>query len=376
MKKVLAGCAILMTLTMAARGQETPAPKESQDAHQSQETTTLTARATLVLVPTLVTTKAGAPVYTLKADDFVVTDDGVAQKVTLEEDLDGEPLALVVVVQTGGPAVEQLDKFRQLGTMIEAVVGGAPHQVAVVDFDSEPELLLRFTDNLDKVGDTMAHLEAGDGGGAIFDGIGFAVNLLRKQPITYRRAILLISETIDHGSKLSSGDALKTISDTNTEIYSVAFSSSRSEIKRDAIANVPHASQDSGPSGGCMANDPDQPVDPTQTKAKRAVDCAGVLLPPLLLAKAAMVAAMNGFRKNVPETVARVSGGEYFKFSGEKALEQDLARLSNHVGNRYMLSFHPQSPHAGFHAIGVTTKDYNNLRVSARSGYWFDADSQ
>ncbi|MEI9979234.1 MAG: VWA domain-containing protein [Edaphobacter sp.] len=375
MKKVLAGCVILMTLATAARGQETPAPKESQDA---QETTTLTARATLVLVPTLVTTKAGAPVYTLKADDFVVTDDGVPQKVTLEENLDGEPMALVVVVQTGGPAAQQLDKYRRLGTMVEAMVGGVPHKVAVVDFDSEPALRLGFTDNLDKVGDTIANLEPGDGGGAIFDGVGFALKMLRKQPSTYRRAVLLISETVDHGSKLSAADALKTISDTNTAIYSVAFSSSRSELKRDSAANLPHSGGDvdPGPPGGCMAKDPDKADDPTQTKAKQVMDCAGVLLPPLLLAKAAVTAAMNGFRRNVPETVARVSGGEYFKFSGEKALEQDLARLSNHVGNRYILSFHPQTPHAGFHAIGVTMTDYNNLRVSARNGYWFDAEPQ
>jgi len=169
---------------------------------------------------------------------------------------------------------------------------------------------------------------------------------------------------------------LKTISDTNTAIFSVAFSTSRNELKRDSAANVPHSSGEPGPTGGCMAKDPDKADDPTQNKAKQAMDCAGVLLPPLLLAKAAVEIAINGFRRNVPETVARVSGGEYFKFSGEKALEQDLARLSNHVGNRYMLSFQPQNPPTGFHAIGVTMTDYNNLRVSARNGYWFDAASQ
>ena len=372
MRKVLAGCAILATLTMAVRGQETPAPP------QSQETATLTARSTLILVPTMVTTKAGAPVYTLKSEDFVVTDDGIPQKVRLEENLDGEPLALVVVVETGGPAAQQLDKYVRLGTMIEAVVGGVPHKIAVVSFDSAPQLLLGFSSNFDKVADTLANLEPGDGGGAIFDGVGFAVNMLRKQPITYRRAILLISETIDHGSKLSANDALKIISDTNTAIFSVAFSTSRSELKRDSAANLPHSGGDvePGPPGGCMAKDPDKADDPTQNKAKQAIDCAGVLLPPLLLAKAAVEIAINGFRRNVPETVARVSGGEYFKFSGEKALEKDLARLSNHVGNRYMLSFQPQNPHTGFHAIGVTMTDYNNLRVSARNGYWFDAESQ
>ena len=369
MRKVLGTCAILLTLSVRTYGQETPAP---------QETTTLTTRTTLILVPTLVTTKSGAPVYTLKADDFNVTDNGVPQKVALEENLDGEPLAMVVVVQVGGPAALQLDKYRRVGTMVEAVVGGVQHKVAVVDFDSTAELRLGFTENLDEVADTIAKLDPGDGGGAIFDGIGFAMTMLRKQPPTYRRVILLISETVDHGSKLSAADALRTISDTNTAIYSVAFSSTRNELKRDSAANIPHSSgsTDAEPPGGCMAKDPDAADDPTHTKAKQALECAGVLLPPVLLAKAAVAAVMNGFRKNVPETVAHVSGGEYFKFSSEKGLEQDLGRLSNHVGNRYILSFHPQTPQPGFHAIGVTMKDYDHLKVSARNGYWLDANSQ
>jgi hypothetical protein len=49
------------------------------------QTPTLTSRTTLVLVPALVTTKGGEPVFTLQAKDFIVTDDGVEQKVTLSK---------------------------------------------------------------------------------------------------------------------------------------------------------------------------------------------------------------------------------------------------------------------------------------------------
>ena len=41
---------------------------------------------------------------------------------------------------------------------------------------------------------------------------------------------------------------------------------------------------------------------------KQAWNCAGVLLPPLRLANLAFVVGMNGLRKNVPETVAQLSG--------------------------------------------------------------------
>jgi hypothetical protein len=37
-----------------------------------------------------------------------------------------------------------------------------------------------------------------------------------------------------------------------------------------------------------------------------------------------------------------------------------------------MLSFQPQSPHPGFHAISLAAPNYEGLKVSARSGYWLD----
>ena len=52
--------------------------------------------------------------------------------------------------------------------------------------------------------------------------------------------------------------------------------------------------------------------------------------------------------------------------------ERDLQTISNHIPNRYVLSFQPQSPHAGFHAIALSLPNYVELKVSARDGYWAD----
>jgi VWFA-related protein len=366
MRKLWAGV-VLLGIRIAS-GQEPPsqAPVPTAD---------ITARTTLVLVPTMVTTSRGEPVFTLKVDDFVVTDDGVEQKLSLEEDTGGEPLAMVVVIETGSAGARQMDKYRALGPLIEAAVGGVEHKVAVVEFDSTAGVSRTFTPDLDKVSSTIEHMDAGDGGGGIFDGLALAVDMLGKQPPKYRRAILLISETVDHGSKLKVADALRTISDSNTAIYSLAFSSTRAELGRAGSSNLPHGGAEPGPPGGCMADDPDKESDPTQTKAKRALDCAGILLPPILLVRAAIRAAINGLKQNVPETVARVSGGEYYKFSDQKGLQRDLTAIANHMANRYVLSFHPQAPHPGFHAIGVSLREYKGVKLQARNGYWVDEDT-
>jgi hypothetical protein len=50
--------------------------------------------------------------------------------------------------------------------------------------------------------------------------------------------------------------------------------------------------------------------------------------------------------------------------------------ISNHVPNRYVLSFHPQRPHPGYHAIALRLKDRPGLRITARSSYWVDGEAE
>src|ERR1019366_7363250 len=132
-----------------------------------------------------------------------------------------------------------------------------------------------------------------------------------------------------------------------------------------------------GPAHGCMSRDPNDPnVTLKQNPAQQAYDCLSLLAPPLRLAKAAAIAAFDGLQKNIPETVARLTGGEYFKLTNAKSLERDLAAISNHIPNRYVLSFQPQSPHTGLHTIGLRLPNYVNLTVTARSSYWADTAAQ
>ncbi|MGA2167285.1 MAG: VWA domain-containing protein [Terracidiphilus sp.] len=342
----------------------------------------LRTQSTVVLVPALVRNGKGELVFTLAADDFTVTDDGIPQKLKLEQDSGGEPLALVVIVEVGGAGARKLDSYRNLSAVIAAVVGGVPHRVSVVAFDSAPRLLQDFTPDLDAAGATLHDLDPGDKGAAILDGLKFSVDLLRRQPPAYRRAILLVSETIDHGSQTQTEDALRAISDTNTAIYSLGFSSGKADAANYGYHELPVHKTEGGfglgnaypnPPHGCMGKDPNP--DATQNKAVQAYDCLTQLIPPLALAKMAAIRAADGLQRNVPETVAQLTGGEYFKFENSRSLVRSLLTISNHMPNRYVLSFQPQSPHPGFHSVELRLKDRPGLRVTARSGYWADSDA-
>jgi VWFA-related protein len=353
-----------------------PAALAQTPATPSSQISALTTHSTLVVVPALVRDKSGELAFTLSAKDFALTDDGIEQKLALEEDTGGEPLALVVVVETGGAGARQLDKYHTLGTMIDSIAGNVKHKVAVVEFDSEPRLFQSFTASAFTVQDAMDGLTPGDNGAAILDGLAFALDLLSKQPPEYRRAILLLSETVDNGSHTKLAEALQAISDTNTAIYSIGFSTGKSEASHYAARELPTQpgglwmeNPNPNPPHGCMGKDPDPDPDATHNKAIQAYDCLAQLAPPLALAKMAAIAATNGLRTNVPETVATLTGGEFFKLGDRRSLERSLTTISNHIPNRYVLTFQPQSPHPGLHSIGLHLKNYPGLTVTARSSY-------
>jgi VWFA-related protein len=357
-----ARCAILAALALAS------APLAPAQTPQSAPPT-FTTQTTLVVVPTLVTTKAGEPVFTLTAKDFTVTDDGVPQKITVDDN-GGQPLALVVVIETGGAGARQLELERPLHSMLDSVIGGVDHQVAVVAFDTAPHLVLDFTPQLDLADAAILGLQPGDDGVATLDALSFAVRLLERQPPRYRRAILLVSETRDFGSYTSLEDSLRAISDTNTAIYALTFSSTRSAMKKESSRFVQPNTP--GPAHGCMAKDPANPErTPGQTWAQL-YDCLSLLAPPLRAVKMATIAGMNSLERDVPQSVAHITGGEFYRFHDPKSMERDLIALGSHVPNRYLISFHPSAPHPGLHTLTVRLPQYPKLDIVARANYWID----
>ncbi len=361
----------------------TPVPSDAQDQVFTPDGPgfSITAKSTLVLVPALVKTKAGQLVYTLKANDFILTDDGIPQPLRLEEDNGGQPLAMVIVMEVGGAGREHLNDYQNLGPVLDAMLGGIPHKVAIVAFDSTPTLVHHFSSNLDSITQTLSSQEPGDSAASTLDAINFAVDQLRPVPTTYRRAILLLSETHDTSSHTKLVDTLRAISDTNTAIYSIGFSGGGSAVRGEASKLN---SDEPGPDHGCFSHDPktdkvvkeDGTTGPAEeSKGTQYYDCLAQLLPPLRLAKMAELAARSALRRNISESVASLTGGESFKFKDAKTLNRDLFTISNHIPNRYMLSFHPLNPHPGLHAVSLKLKIYPDLVVDARSSYWVDDDN-
>jgi len=334
---------------------------------------TLTVRSTLVEVPILLKAKGGEVVFGLTADDFLVTDNGVPQHLNLDQDTDSRPLALAIVVETGGAGARHLSDYRQLDSILDALIGNVEHRIAVIGFDSLPHLLMPFTPTTADASRQLAGLNEGDQGAAILDGIALAIAQLRVQPPRFRRAILLLSETIDQGSKTTPDETLRLISDTNTAMYSFGFSSTRSAVSHEA-SKFGFGSTEPGPAHGCFSrNGADSEYEGHYSK--QVLDCISQLAPPLRLATMTFLTARNALRNKTAESIAQLTGGEFFHFRNAKDLKASLITISNDLPNYYVLSFRPSSPTPGLHALQVETKDRPQLVLKARREYWIDDDS-
>ena len=305
---------------------------------------------TEVLVPTLVE-KDGAIVYGLKPSDFVLEDNGVPQKIKVQEEMDTAPVALVVAVERGGASVLEFSKLARLGPLLDVFLFDQRSQVALVGFDSAPHLITDFTHSGDEVNKQLTELRPGNGGAAILDTVNYAVTLLESQPKEYRRVLLLISEERDHGSKHTKPvQLIKRIGESDVLVLSVSFSPGLAEL----------AGGMKGPYYGqtTPAHTP-TPGLPEQT-------AAGNLLAPLAM-------LINAAKKNVTKEVAEMSGGEYTTFFSDKAFEGEIMRAARDARNRYLITFSPSDPTPGLHSIRVRTVEDYGARIVARANYWADA---
>jgi VWFA-related protein len=322
----------------------------------------MTVRSTLVQVPALVKTRQGEVVFELTAEDFILADNGVAQHPTLDQDTDSQPLALAIVVETGGAGVRHFADYRRLDVVLDALIGNVEHRVAVVSFDSAPHLLMPFSNNTTDASRNLANLREGDRGAAILDALTFATEQLQAQPIRYRRAILLLSETTDHGSKISLDNALRLISDTNTIMYSFGFSSTNSAVSHEASKFI---SSEPGPVHGCFSRD-GADAEYEGHYSSQVLDCISTLAPPLRLATMAFLTSRDGLRTKTAESIAQLTGGEFLQFHNSRDLKAGLIALSNEMANYYVLSFRPTSLTPGLHTLHLELKDHPTATTPAK----------
>jgi VWFA-related protein len=364
--------AVLGPLTLAtfASGQAPAGPITPQPGVTVQiapAASTIKLRSILVNTPVTVRDASGEMVHTLEAKDFRITDNGVEQKIT-HFDLGGDPISLVVVVETSSRIDSLMPQIRKTGILLTQAVAGPTGETAIVGFNDSVDKLLDFTANGDAVERTVSRLREGTSGAKLYDAMALGVEMLSGRPevsatdLGHRRVMLVMAEAHDDGSEAKLGEVLRQAQLANVTIYSVGLSSTRALLQKKPESSGPKRATPEGtfgvpPPPGTVqtpGNDGSQP---------RAGDL-------LALAVWAVQHVKDKITSHALELAAAATGGAHLATWKDRSIEKALDEIGGELHAQYTLSYTPSGTDAnGYHEISVAV-DRKDLTVRARPGYY------
>jgi len=320
--------------------------------------TTFSTDVNVVNVFATVRDKKGQIVSTLNREDFTLQEDGRPQAIKYfarESDL---PLTLGLLVDTS------MSQRRVLGAeksasyeFLEQVLREDKDRAFVIHFDREVELLQDLTSSRSKLEKALNDIETpemgqhGGGGGwggggrggaggrgmhgggtQLYDAVLLASDeLMRKQQ--GRKAVIVLSDGVDHGSKMTMDDAIRSAQRADTLVYSVLFSD------REGYGNRGFGGRGGGWGGG----------------GGRRGGWGGE--------------QTDG--KKVLQTMSKQTGGGFFEVSNKQPIDKIYARIQEELRNQYSLGYMSDQTTLGpgFRKIGVSARG-KDLVVQARDGYY------
>lgn len=275
----------------------------------------------------------GRVVNNLTRDDFTLDEDSRPQTIRYFSQESGLPLTLGLLVDTSISQERVLGEERSASyRFLSEVLRPDKDRAFIVHFDSQVELLQDLTSSREQLGAALARLQTpahekrkhkrGEpnigrwamAGTDLYDSILLASEeLLRNQ--SGRKALILLTDGVDNGSRVSLVHAIESAQRADTIIYSILF------FDRDAYDGV--------------------------------------------------YASVNG--KKVLQRISQETGGVFFGVSEDKPISTIYARLEEELRNQYNIGYTPDRSAnvPGYRKITLGSKR-TGLLVQTRDGYYTD----
>ncbi|HYP13964.1 MAG TPA: VWA domain-containing protein [Bryobacteraceae bacterium] len=312
----------------------------------------------LVLVPVTVLDAKGRSVEGLELSDFLVYDNGVPRRPSVDTFATGvAPIALVVAVQSSGISIAVLEKVQKIGSMIQPLITGERGCAALLSFDDRLRWRQECTRDPDALAKAFAALTPGEHKTArMLDAAHEAIASLRKRA-NVRRVLLLISESRDRGSESELAAVIMDAQAAGVTVYVATYSAvktafttrtSNPEPATEPVTPRPNRTGTITPQGRAPLPGPDGRA-----------DILGGLGELARLAKVKDADALSS-----------QTGGVTFPFTRQKGLENAIEKLGAELHSQYLLSFSPENATPGFHQLEIRINRPGKFRVRARPGYW------
>jgi VWFA-related protein len=230
----------------------TASANEAADIPASGSTGTLNVQAKLVVMPTVVRDKKGALVNDLTKENFSLEVDGQPQTIRYFDHDTDVPLTLGLLVDVSGSMRNEVDPEKSasqsfLDTMLQPAAGNRGSDKAfVVQFAREVELLQDATDAKPRLQRALRELGTSSpsfhntdnnsgptqdsegriirrGGTALYDAIYLSGDEVMSKQAGKRRALVVLTDGVDRGSKESLTDAIEAAQRADTIVYGIYY---------------------------------------------------------------------------------------------------------------------------------------------------------
>jgi VWFA-related protein len=357
----------LVGTPLGAQSPEGPiAPRPGVPIQQVLPQTKLVVRVSLVNTPVTVRDAKGDMVANLEMKDFRITDNGIEQKIS-HFDLGGDPISLVVLLETSSRIDPMLPELRKTGILLTQTVMGPTGEAAIVGFNDSVDKLQDFTTNADQIEKTVSRLQTSTSGSKLYDAMAVGVEMLSGRPQAspersgHRRVMLILSEATDVGSETRLGEVLRQAQLSNVTIYSVGLSTTRAELQSKPKDTRP---QITPPGTFGLPPQPGTPQTP-DTEAERYG--SGNLL---ALAVWAVQHVKDKISDHALEVAATATGGAHLATFKDRSIEKAIDEIGGELHAQYSLSYTPTGTNEiGYHEIKVQVIP-SGLKVRARPGYY------
>jgi Ca-activated chloride channel family protein len=182
---------------------------------------------------TSVLDRQGRPVEGLTQKDFAVTEDGVKQEIARFERVTDLPIHAAVTLDVSASMEKNLDKARQAALQFLSGTIQPKDRAAVFTFNDHPYLTVKFTNEIPSLAAGLAGLKA-ERGTALYDSIIFTLYYFTG--VKGQRAMLLLTDGKDEGSRFSFDDALEYARRAGVTIYAIGLGDDAEHRKLNKLA--------------------------------------------------------------------------------------------------------------------------------------------
>jgi VWFA-related protein len=204
----------------------------------AQEPPTIKVEVNIVNVMCSVRDSKNALVPNLTKDDFLVTEEGKPQEIRYFEKETNLPLTLGLLVDVSGSQRRLIETEREAAHRFFSSVLKKKDMAFLISFGAEAELMQDLTDSPVLLRDGLDHLRLSmppmsptsspvptvyqPRGTVLFDAVYLAATERLRSEVG-RKAIVLITDGVDQGSRLKLSDALEAAQRADAIIYSIYY---------------------------------------------------------------------------------------------------------------------------------------------------------